>query len=136
LATAVTSNDSSRSRSTTRLQLADSAKAPCTSTIAGFTGDMSVSSSVGGSGSPGREGPAQDVDGLLDRAGGGGGPAQAVEHHEVVERGVVAHARGPDAGFAEPTGEGLALVAQDVVLVDDEEGLGQSGELVQARPQR
>ena len=49
-------------------------------------------------------------------------------------RAVVADARGAHAGLGEPAGVGLALVAEHVVLVDDDEGLGQPGEVVERSP--
>jgi hypothetical protein len=39
-----------------------------------------------------------------------------------VQRAVVAEAGRRDAGLDQPPGVGLALVAEDVVLVDDDEG--------------
>ena len=73
--------------------------------------------------------------GLLDGGGRRGGAADGVEHHEVVDDAVEADAGGAHARLGELAGVGLALVAQHVVLVDDDERLRQSGELVEARSQ-
>src|SRR5690606_20646547 len=82
------------------------------------------------------EGFAEDVDGLLDRSRGGGGAAQRVEHHEVVQRGVVAHQGRAHARLRELAAVRFAFVAKHVVLVDDEEGLRQPLELVDRSAQR
>ncbi len=77
-----------------------------------------------------------DVDRLLDGSRRRGGLAQRVEHHEVVDRAVVADTGGADAGLDELARVGLALVAEHVVLVDDDKRLGQAGELLEVGPQR
>src|SRR4051794_26779728 len=64
---------------------------------------------------------AEHMDGLFDSGRCGGGLADGVEHHEVVDDAVVADAGGAHAGLGELASIGLALVAKDVVLVDDEE---------------
>ena len=127
----------------TGFQLADSAKAPWTSTIVGVV-DMGSCFPVGLPGRDERVGPAQLTCsalrrtwiGLLDRAVVAAVSAEGVEHHEVVDGAVVANGGGAHSGCGELAGVGLALVAQDVVLVDDDEGVGQPGEVVEARPQR
>src|SRR5690606_9957710 len=83
-----------------------------------------------------REGFAKDVNRLLDRGGAGGGAAQGVEHHEVVQGGVVANQGRAHAGLDELAAVRLTLVTEDVVLIDDEEGLGQTLELVDRCAQR
>jgi hypothetical protein len=52
-----------------------------------------------------------------------------------VEDAVVADAGGAHAGLGELARVRFALVAQDVVLVDDHEGFRRPGELVVARRQ-
>ena len=54
-----------------------------------------------------------------------------VEHHEVVQRAVVAHAGRAHAGLDQPAAVRLSLVAEHVVLVDHEEGLGKPGQVVE-----
>ena len=78
----------------------------------------------------------QHVDGLGNRRSGCRGFAQGVEHHEVMDGGVVAHASAAHAGGNQLVRVGFALVAQRVVFVDDDERLGQAGEFVDAGPQR
>ena len=73
---------------------------------------------------------AQGGDGLRD-----GGPrrpavAERVEHHEVVRGAVVADGGDRDAGLAQARRVGLALVAQHVGLVDDDQGRREPGELL------
>ena len=58
------------------------------------------------------------------------GPAQGVQHHEVVDDAPVADGGVGDAGLAQPGRVGLALVAQDVRLARDDQRRRQTGELL------
>src|SRR6478736_8569821 len=70
--------------------------------------------------SAGREGFAEERDGLADRRVGGVGLAQGVEHHEVVDDALVSDRGDRDARLAQLVRVGLALVAQDVGLTRDD----------------
>src|SRR5262245_9396160 len=133
---AVSSASSARSSITRSASLTPSERGSI-ATSSSDSSDLS-GSGVGGKGSgmvgldSGRsaraEGLAQHLDRLLDGRGGGGGAAQGVEHHEVVADAIEPYARGADTRGGELASVGLALVAQDVVLVDDHERFGQVGE--------
>ncbi|MDT5153868.1 MAG: hypothetical protein QOI01_5601 [Mycobacterium sp.] len=64
------------------------------------------------------------------------GAAQGVEQHELVDGAVVAHTCRAHTRLGEPAGVGFPFVAQDVVLIDDHQGLGQAGQVVEAGTQR
>ena len=76
------------------------------------------------------------MDGLLDGGGRGLRPPEGVEHHEVVDDGVVTHGRDRDAGLEQTPGVGLSLVAEHVVLVHDQERRREAGELLERGTQR
>jgi hypothetical protein len=76
------------------------------------------------------------VNRLLDGSGGSCGAAQRVEKHELVDGAVVAHTCRAHTRLGEPAGVGFPFVAQDVVLIDDYQSLGQTREVIDAGAQR
>src|SRR3954463_11081620 len=76
----------------------------------------------------------QNGAGLGDGGTGRVRVAERVEHHEVVDRAVVADGRDRDSGGAQARPVRLALVAQHVGLVDDHERRRDSRELLVAGP--
>src|SRR5262249_28147860 len=63
---------------------------------------------------------AEYMNRLLDRARTRGRLAEWVEHHEVVEDAVVAHAGRANTRLSQFPGIGLALVPEDVILVHND----------------
>ncbi len=72
------------------------------------------------------EGRAQGVDGEPAGDVGGAGVAQAVQEEEVVDHAGHADGGHVHTGLAQLVGVLLALVAQDVGLVGDDQGGGQA----------
>lgn len=79
---------------------------------------------------------AKEGNGLGDCRAGGVGLAAWVEHHEVVMDAVVPDGCDRDPGAPELCGVGLALVARDVGLVDEQQCRRQSAELFDRGPVR
>ena len=72
----------------------------------------------------------------MDRGTHGGRIRDRVEQHEVVDRAVAPERRDAHAGLGELAAVGLALVAEDVVLVHDQERGRQPLELLDRRLER
>src|SRR6266487_2189258 len=63
------------------------------------------------------------------------GVMQGVEHDEVVDRAAEPRVGARNPGVAQPLGEGLALVPQDVVLGGDDQSRRQPGQFFETGPQ-
>ena len=81
-------------------------------------------------GSCGTERLAQHVDRLLDGSRRSLRRSDGIQHHEVVDDGVVANARRRHAGLDEPPCIRLTLIPEYVVLVDDHQRRRQPDELL------
>src|SRR5215218_6714286 len=79
---------------------------------------------------------AQRVGGQGGGGPGGVGVGEGVEHDEVGDDGLEAVGDDSDASVAEPVGIGLALVADHISFGGDDQGGGQTGELLEAGAQR
>ena len=84
----------------------------------------------------GSEGFSERTDGLLNGGCRSLGDPLGVEHHEVVGDEVVAHTGGGNPGLDELAGVRFALVAEHVVLVDDDQRRGQAAQVVEGGLQR
>ena len=73
---------------------------------------------------------------LRDRATCGRRVGQRVQHDEVMDRAIVANRRDPDARIRQLPGIALGLIARHIVLGDDDERVGQVGQLFERRAQR
>src|SRR5215472_16026427 len=67
---------------------------------------------------------SESADGLRYGAASGWRVGERIQHRKVVNRAVIPGRGDPDAGIRQPAGVCLALIAEHIVLVDDDKRLG------------